>query len=374
MNLSFTEEQLLLGDSIRKWLGDNYGLAARNALAATPEGFSREHWRTFAKLGWLAVPFAEEYGGIGGDAIDVMLVMEEFGKGLVVEPWLATVVMFGAAISEGGREEQKRDIIPRIVSGELMGAWACAEEQAYHNDFDIRTTAVRDGDCYRISGRKSVVLSADTADRIIVTTRTAGGQSDARGISLFMLDRRADGLEVEGYPTVDGLRAAEIRMEGVRVPAADMIGALDQGASLVTRVAGRAILAISAEAVGTMEALYKSTIDYTKQREQFGHPLSDFQVLKHRMTEMFMEHSLAKSLCMKAAMLEARGAAEARRTIHALKYLIGKSGRFVSQNAVQLHGGMGMTEELAIAHYFKRLMIVDAQFGNSDYHLAQFVA
>ncbi len=374
MDLAFTQEQTMLQDSIQKWLEDNYDLTTRKSLTELPTGFSTEHWQTFAELGWLAIPFDEDAGGFGGDAVDIMLTMEEFGKGLVVEPYLATVVMFGSAINLGGSAAHKADIIPGIISGELMGAYAYAEADAHHNDFSIRTTAKRDGDFYVINGQKSVVQNGDSADKLIVTTRTSGDAEDEAGITLFVLDKTVDGLTIEGYPTVDGLHAAEIKLDNVRVSAADIVGELDQGASIIQAVANRAILALSAEAVGAMEVLYQSTIEYTKQREQFDHPLSEFQVLKHRMTEMFMEHSLAKSLCMKATMLETQASADTQRTIHALKYLIGKASRFVGQNAVQLHGGMGMTEELAIAHYFKRLMIIDAQFGNTDHHLTRFVS
>ena len=374
MDLSYSEEQILLRNSIQKYLDDNYDLSVRNKITETGDGFSREHWLKFAELGWLAIPFPEEEGGIGGGAVDIMLTMEEFGKSLVVEPFLSTVVMVGSALTEAGSQEQRATLIPKIIDGSLIASYAYAEAQAHHDDFNIKTTARKDGDFYLINGAKSVVLNANTADKILVTTRTGGEQADASGISLFLVDADAEGLTREDYKTVDGMQASELLFNNVKVSAADIVGDLDAGGPIVSMIARRAILAISAEAVGAMEVLYQSTIEYTKQREQFDRPLAEFQVLKHRMTEMFMEHSLAKSLCMKATMLESQGSAETERTIHALKYLIGKSGRFVGQNAVQLHGGMGMTEELAIAHYFKRLMIIDSQFGNTDHHLTRFVA
>lgn len=373
MDLSYSEEQILLRDSVQKFVKDKYSVSERNKITATDEGFSRDTWKLFAELGWLALPFAEEDGGIGGTPVDTMVLMEEFGKGLVVEPYLPTVILVGTAIAEAGTTKQKSEVIGGIIDGSLIAAFAYAEEQARYNMNDIATTAKKDGDIYLINGTKSVVLNAQSADKILVSARTSGDQLDADGITLFLVDAGNEGISREDYPTVDGLRASEITFNDVRVEPADIIGELDNASPLIKKVIARGILALSAEAVGTMEVLYKDTIEYTKQRHQFDQPLSDFQVLKHRMTEMFMEHSLAKSLCMKATMLEAQGSVEAARTLHALKFLIGKSGRFIGQNAVQLHGGMGMTEELRVAHYFKRLMVVDSQFGNSDHHLSEFV-
>lgn len=374
MDLSYTEEQVMLRDSITKFIEDNYDISQRKKLAESDEGFSRDNWKQFAELGWLAMPFAEEDGGIGGNAIDTMIVMEEFGKGLVVEPFLPTVVMAGTAISEFGNDKQKEEILAGIIDGSLLATVAYAEEQAFHDLASVATTATKDGDFYTLSGTKSVVLNAQSADKIVVTARTSGDTANENGITAFIVDADAEGISRQDYPTVDGLRGSEVTFENVSVPAENVLGEVDKGLDVITKVANRAILALSAEAVGAMERLYTDTIDYTKQREQFDHPLSDFQVLKHRMTEMFMEHSLAKSLTMKATMLETQDAEDTQHTIHALKFLIGKSSRFVGQNAVQLHGGMGMTEDLAIAHYFKRLMVIDSQFGNTDHHLERFVA
>ncbi|HJL61255.1 MAG TPA: acyl-CoA dehydrogenase family protein [Pseudomonadales bacterium] len=374
MDLSYTEEQVLLRDSVQKFVSDKYDISERNKLTATDEGFSREHWNQFAELGWLAMPFAEEDGGIGGTPVDTMVMMEEFGKGLVVEPFLATIVMAGTAISEGGNEKQRADLLPGIMDGSTIASFAYAEQQAHHDLNNIVTTAKKDGDFFLVNGTKSVVLNARSADKLIVTARTSGSEQDTDGISVFVVDADAEGISRTDYPTVDGLRASEVTFKDVKLSSDNVLGEVDKGFPLVQKIANRAILALSAEAVGAMEVLYQDTIAYTKQREQFDHPLSEFQVLKHRMTEMFMEYSLAKSLCMKATMLESQDSAETQRTIHALKYLIGKSTRFVAQNAVQLHGGMGMTEELRVAHYFKRLTVIDSQFGNTDHHLTEFVA
>ena len=374
MDLSYTQEQVLLRDSVQKFISDNYDISARNKLTATDEGFSRQHWKLYAELGWLGMPFSEADGGYGGSPVDTMVMMEEFGKGLVAEPFLATIVMAGTAISEAGTEAQKTEILPGIIDGSKMATFAYAEQQAHHDLNNIVTTAQKDGDFYLLNGTKSVVMNAASADTFIVTTRTSGDKQDTNGITNFIVDANAQGITRQDYPTVDGLRASEVTFKDVKVPAGNLLGEVDNGYPLIQKVANRAILALSAEAVGAMEVLYQDTIAYTKQRDQFDHPLSEFQVLKHRMTEMFMEYSLAKSLCMKATMLETQGSAETQRTIHALKYLIGKAARFVAQNAVQLHGGMGMTEELRVAHYFKRLTVIDSQFGNTDHHLTRFVA
>ena len=380
MDLSYTEEQMLLRDSVQKFIRDNYDISERNKLTATDEGFSRDNWRQYAELGWLAMPFSEEDGGIGGTPVDTMVMMEEFGKGLVVEPFLATIVMAGSAISEAANAEQKSELLPGIMDGSRFATFAYAERQAHHDLSNVVTTAKKDGDFYLINGNKSVVLNAASADTLIVSARTSGNSQDENGISVFIVDAKSEGIKRVDYPTVDGLRASEIAFEDVKVTGKDVLGKIGEGLSLIQKVANRTILALSAEAVGAMEVLYLDTIAYTKQRQQFDKPLSEFQVLKHRMTEMFMEYSLARSLCMKATMLETQSAstketsAETQRTIHALKYLIGKSSRFIAQNAVQLHGGMGMTEELRVAHYFKRLTVIDSQFGNTDFHLEKFVA
>jgi len=373
MDLSYTDEQNLLRDSLQRFVSSSYDINHRNKLTSTEEGFSRENWQQYADLGWLAMSFAEEDGGIGGTPVDTQVMMEEFGKGLIVEPFLASIVMAGTALSEAGSEAQKEALIPGLIDGSLIATVAIAEPDT-HQEFErINMTAtLKDGE-YSLSGQKAVVLSAQSANQIIVAARTSGQDADHDGISFFIVAADSKGLSRKDFPTVDGLRASDLTFDSVKVPADSLLGEAGKGYPLLTKIINRAILALSAEAVGAMEILYKDTIAYTKQREQFDHALSDFQVLKHRMTEMFVEYSLAKSLTLKATMLESQGSEETQRTIHALKYLIGKTSRFVAQNAVQLHGGMGMTEELRVAHYFKRLTVIDAMFGNTDYHLERFV-
>ncbi|MGB1340910.1 MAG: acyl-CoA dehydrogenase family protein [Pseudomonadales bacterium] len=373
MDLAYTDEQNMLRESIEKFLASEYDLTARQKLVSSETGFSGQHWQTYADLGWLGLPIAEDFGGLGGDLVDTMIMFEAFGKGLVVEPVLSTLVLFAGALDIGGSEDQKQAYLPSIASGEVQGALAYLEAAAPTDLHVVETTAVSVDTNYTITGTKSVVLHAASADHFLVSARTSGSADDPAGISLFLVPADSDGVSRKDYPTVDGLRASELVFDQVKVPQTACVGNLGEGLTLLQRVINRGILAISAEAVGAMQVLYESTIEYTKQREQFDHPLADFQVVKHRLTEMFIEYNLAKSLCMKATMLENQRTDDAQRHIHALKFLVGKSSRFVGQNAVQLHGGMGMTEDLAVAHYFKRLMMIDATFGHTDIHLQAFV-
>lgn len=373
MDLSLTQEQRLLQNSIQKFISTQYSISERNKFITNDQGYDNSNWQQFADLGWLAMTFSEEFGGLGGSLVDSMIMLEEFGKGLVVEPFMSTVILFGAAVELAGSQEQKQAIIPAIIEGNLIGTFAYAEPVEPTNLSAVQTKATAEDSGFRLSGTKSLVFNAVSADKILLSARTSGGDFDTNGISLFIVDPSANGLTRTDYTTVDGLRASEIYLEQVRVERDCLLGTTDTASKLIQGLANRGILGLAAEAIGAMEALYKSTIEYTKQRQQFDHPLADFQVLKHRMTEMFVEYNLVKSLCMKATMLETQGTADAQRNIHALKYLVGKTGRFISQNAVQLHGGMGMTEDLPIAHYFKRLLVIDAQFGNTDHHLNKFV-
>jgi hypothetical protein len=375
MNFELSEEQKLVQESVARFVQDNYTLERRTEIAGREPGFSPEHWQTMAELGWLALPFDEADGGFGGNQIDVMVVMEQFGKGLVLEPYLASIVMGGGAMKRGASAALKEAILPGVMDGSRQLALAYAERQARFDLHDVTTTARPDGDEFVINGTKSMVLHGATASQVVVSARTSGGQMDENGISLFLVDIDADGVRCEGFPTVDGLRACEMTFENVRVSSERLIGSLDQGFAILQAVACDAILALGAEAVGAMEVLYKDTVAYTQEREQFGHPLSDFQVLQHRMVDMFMEYEQCKSLLYRAT-LEAAGGEpeEARRTVHALKHMVGKYGIFIGENAIQLHGGMGMTEELRVGHYFKRLLVIDSQFGNADYHLQQFAA
>ncbi|TNF87787.1 MAG: pimeloyl-CoA dehydrogenase small subunit, partial [Gammaproteobacteria bacterium] len=337
-------------------------------------GFSTDYWATMAELGWLALPFEESDGGFGGTQIETMLVMEQFGRGLVLEPYLASIVLGGGALRLGGSAALKAEILPGVIDGSRQLALAYAEEQARFDLDDVTTTARAEGDQLILNGHKSMVAHAATASELVVVARTSGGQKDTDGITLVLVDADADGVKIESFPTVDGLRAAEVTITDVSAPAANVLGGIGEGFPILNAVANDAILALAAEAVGAMEILYKDTVAYTQEREQFDHPLSDFQVLQHRMVDMFMEYEQCRSLLYRATMEAASGAESAQRTVHALKHLIGKTGILIGEHAVQTHGGMGMTEELRVGHYFKRLLVIDAQFGNADYHLQRFAA
>lgn len=375
MDFSFTEEQTLLQESVSRFMQNDYGFEARQKNASTEQGFSAENWQTFAELGWLGVPFSEADGGFGGGAIETALMSEQFGRGLLIEPFLATVILAGGAIKHGGSEEQKSQYLPGIIDGSKHAALAFVEPQARFNIADITTTATADGDGYVLNGYKAVVLNGPQADFFVVSARTSGEQRDEDGVSLFVMDAATAGISRRDYPTVDAFRASEITFENVKIGADSLVGEAGKGLPILQQAIDDGVLSVGAEAVGCMEVLYKDTVEYCKQREQFGQPIGKFQVLQHRMVDMFMEHEQSKSLMFMAAMRMAEGyGAEAQKAVSAFKVQVGKSGKFVGQNAVQLHGGMGMTEELNIGHYFKRLTIIDTLFGNVDFHLQRFGA
>ena len=372
MNFELSEEQKLIQQSVERFVQENYDLPKRVEISSKGPGYSKEYWGSMAELGWLGLPFDEKDGGFGGNQIDTLVIMEQFGKGLVLEPFIANVVLGGGAIQIGGSEELKKEMLPGLIEGSKQMTLAYAEQQSRFDLEDVATSARQEGDKFIINGQKSMVLNAESADHIVVVTRTSGGQVDEEGITLFLVDSNAKGIELQNFPTVDGLRASEITFDNAEVSSERMIGELGKGFDILRVVSNNAILAVCAEAVGAMEILYKDTVEYTQQREQFDHPLSDFQVLQHRMVDMFMEYEQCKSLLFRATMETIQDPVLAQRTIHALKHLIGKSGIFVGENAVQLHGGMGVTEELRIGHFFKRLLVIDSQFGNADFHLDKF--
>ena len=374
MNFELSEEQKMIQQSVERFVQENYDLTNRVKISSEDPGYSQDYWTAMAELGWLGLAFSEEEGGFGGNQIDTLVLMEQFGKGLVLEPFLANIVLGGGAIKRGGTPAIKESVLPNLIEGNLQVTLAYAEEQSRFDIEDVATAAREDGNNFIINGKKSMVLNAESADKIVVVTRTNGSQVDEDGISLFLVDATSAGIERENFPTVDGLRASEITFTDVEVSSDNLIGEKDKGFSILQAVVNDAILALSAEAVGAMEVLYKDTVEYTQQREQFDHPLSDFQVLQHRMVDMFMEYEQCKSLLLRATMETVQDPILAQRTVHALKHLIGKSGIFVGESAVQLHGGMGVTEELRIGHFFKRLLVIDSQFGNSDFHLDKFTS
>ena len=373
MDFSFSDEQTLLQESVSRFITNDYGFESRQKHSRSDAGYSLENWQTFAELGWLGVPFSENHGGFGGGAVETMLMMEEFGKGLVVEPYLATVVACGSALNGFGSEDQKSSFIPEIIDGSKLWALAFAEPQGRFNLADLTTTATANNGSYLLSGHKSVVINGPNANFFIVSVRTSGEQRDETGVSLFIIPSDARGLSRRDYPTVDGQRASELILDNVELDEASRLGEEGQGLNILQQAIDFATLAIGSEAVGCMEVLYKDTVEYCKNREQFGQPIGKFQVLQHRMVDMFMEHEQSKSLMFMAAMRWDEGyGAEAQKAVSAFKVQVGKSGKFVGQSAVQLHGGMGMTDELNIGHYFKRLTIIDTMFGNVDHHLKRF--
>ena len=373
MDFSFTEEQTLLRNSVARYLADNYKFEDWRKFTRGEAGRDPKHWTQFAELGLLAAPLPEAHGGLGGDALSTLIVMEEFGRALVVEPYVPTVVVGGGLIERSGSDALKEEFLPKIAGGETIMAFAFAEPKGRYNLADLTTTAKKSGGNYVLSGRKSVVIGAPWADTLIVTARTGGGQRDAKGVSVFLVDKNAKGVSSHDFPTVDGARASEITFENVEVPAARLIGAADEGLPLVERAADDAIAAHCAEATGAMKMLVDATVEYSKQRKQFGVPIGKFQVLQHRMVDMFVNYEQAVSITLMVT-LNLADEAERAKAASAAKVQIGRSGRFVGQNAIQLHGGMGMTDELNVGHYFKRLTMIDTLYGNVDHHLARYAA
>lgn len=372
MNFDLSEEQQLLKDSVDRFVSDNYDLDTRQTLSKNDAGFSDTYWQTMAELGWLGVTVPEAHGGFGGNQADTMVLMEAFGKGLVLEPFFASAVLGTRAIVAGASSELQNKLLPKLMAGECRLSLAYAEEQARFDLEDIVTRATQDSGDFIITGHKSMVQHGGSADYLVVSTRTSGGQQDQHGITVFLVDAKSEGISIQSFPTVDGQQASEITFKDVRVSADHILGGLDGGFGLLQDIAIDGILALAAEAVGAMEVLYKDTVAYTQERQQFDQSLSDFQVLQHRMVDMFMEYEQCKSMLYRATLEVVQKGREAMRIVHALKYMVGKNGTFIGENAVQLHGGMGVTEELRIGHYFKRLLVIDAQFGNSDHHLGRF--
>ena len=374
MDFTFNEEQSLIQDQVDQFIQKEYDWETRQSLSNSDLGFGQENWQKFAELGWLGISVSEDSGGFGGSAIESMLIMEAFGKGLVVEPFLETMIMSGGIIDGHGSVEQKSVLLEPAIAGDMQLALAYAEPQSRFNLSDVVTEAKADGENFILNGYKSVVMNGPSANKIIVSARTSGSQLDENGITLFVIDSEASGLNKTNYKTVDGRRASDLTIENVSVSQDDIVGELDLGYKILDSAIDKAILAISAEAVGAMEVLYKATVEYTKTREQFGTAIGKFQVLQHRMVDMFMEYEQCKSLLYMATMKHEEGAVDSKKAISGLKYQVGKAGKFIGQQAVQLHGGMGVTDELNVGHYFKRLTTVGTIFGNTDYHLKKYTS
>ncbi len=373
MDFSLSEEQQLLKDSVARFVRENYDLEARRKLIASEPGYSEEHWTQMADLGWLGVALPEAYGGIDGGAVETMVIMEEFGRGLVVEPYFPSVVLGANLVMLAGSEAQKTELLPDLAAGRLRLAFACNERQGRFDLFDVATTAVADGDGWVLNGHKGVVQGAASADRIIVSARTSGDQRGRDGITLFMVPADAAGLSRRDYATNDGLRASEVTFEGVRLDTDAVLGETGGGWPAIEQTAERATVALCAEAVGCMEMMKEDTNEYLKTRKQFGQALGRFQVMQHRMVDILIRCEEARSLTYVAtALVDSDDARERSRTVSAAKAGIGERARFVGQNAVQMHGGMGVTDELRVGHYFKRISLIDLTFGDVDHHMREY--
>ncbi len=371
MDFSFTEEQSMLRDTVASYLADNYSFDQRRAALAKDPHWQPKVWKAFAEeLGILGAPFSEELGGLGGGPVENMIVMEEMGKALVVEPYLGTVVIGGGFLKHSGHPKAA-ELIGQIIAGEAIFAFAWAEPQGRYNLADLKTTAKKDGAGYVLNGHKAVVIGGPYATHLIVTARTGGGQRDQQGVSVFIVPKDAAGVTTRDYPTVDGFRASEVYLENVKVGADALVGPEGQAMPLVETVVDEAVAALCAEACGVLRKLHEGTLEYTKQRKQFGQPISSFQVLQHRMVDMFIQVEQSVSMTYMAT-IKLGDAGERSKAAAAAKVQIGKACRFVGQNAIQLHGGMGMTDEMAIGHYFKRATMIESAFGSTDHFLARY--
>ncbi len=373
MDFTLSEEQQIFRESIARFLADECAFDKRQKIVATGPGFLDAHWQRFAELGWLAAPLPEAYGGLDGSALETMVVMEQFGRGLLATPYFATVVLGGSLLTLGGSEDQKQALLPAVAEGALKLAFAHGEAESRYELTEVAATAVRDGEGYRLNGRKSVVFYASAADTLIISARTAGERRDEEGISLFLVDKQAPGLVMTHYRTQDGGRASELTMEDLLVGSKDRIGAEGQALPLIEAVADAGIAALAAEASGIMWAVYESTLDYLKTRQQFGQTLGSFQALQHRMVDVYMKCQLAQSLVYEATLaLTDHDETDRARAAAAAKYRLGLHARDVGQEGVQLHGGMGMTMDLPIGHYLKRITAINATLGDPAHHLKRY--
>jgi alkylation response protein AidB-like acyl-CoA dehydrogenase len=371
MDFNFKEEQLQFADALKRWVAKDYSFEQRAKIIGSEAGISDAAWATLVELGMTALPVPEEQGGFNGSALDMFVVMQELGRGLVVEPYLATVLGAEFLKLGGGHDA----LLEQVAAGELKLACALGERQSRHDLADIATTAVADGDGYLINGRKSVVLHGAQAGSLIVSTRSGGSQRDHAGISLFVLPADSFGITITGYRTLDGQRAADIAFDNVRAPSTALVGAAGAGWDILDAAADYGAGLLCAEALGAMEAIFAATLEYLKTRTQFGAPIGKFQALQHRMADMFIHLEQARSMALLAAVkLASNDADERRRAVSAAKFRVGQAMKFVGQQAVQLHGGMGVTNELPAAHHFKRLTMIELTLGDSDHHLRRFMA
>ena len=369
MDFTFTDEQSMLRDTLQRFLANRYDFETRKGIIASEAGWRPDYWRAFAQeLGILGAPFSEAVGGLGGGPVENMIVMEALGEHLVVEPYLGTVVLAGGALKHAGGALAD-ELIPAIIEGEAVFAFAYAEPRGRYDLADLSTTARREGDGWRIDGRKGVVVGAPWATHLLITARTAGGRRDAQGVSLFVVEAGAQGVARRDYPTVDGRRASEITFENAP---ARLLGEADAGLPLVEQVVDEGIAAVCAEAVGAMRRMHAATLDYARQRKQFGRAIADFQVLQHRMVDMFMALEQSVSMTYMATLKLDAPAPERMKAASAAKAKVAACAREVGQGAVQVHGGIGVTDELAMGHAFKRATMIEGLFGDADHHLRRY--
>jgi alkylation response protein AidB-like acyl-CoA dehydrogenase len=373
MEFDYTEEQLALQDTLQRFIARDYDFEKRKAILKSDSGFSSEAWKQYAELGLLALPLPEEFGGLGGNAVDVMLVMEQIGQGLIMEPYLTSVVLCGGLLRDAASQEMQQKLLPHLADGGIKLALACYEAAGRYDLSHVACTATQKAGVWRLAGRKTVVLDGPSADYFLVAARSGGKLNDASGVSLFLVARDAKGLTVTGYPTQIGARAADLALDDVAVAADGLIGPVGAALAIIQRAVDRGIAALCAEAVGVMNALNKATLEYLKTRKQFGVAIGTFQALKHRMADMLIAAEQSRSMAVIAAVnADSTDPAERNRCIAAAKAYIGQAGRLIGQQAVQLHGGMGVVDEHVVSHYFKRLTMIDLTFGDADYHLGRF--
>jgi alkylation response protein AidB-like acyl-CoA dehydrogenase len=371
MDFNLSQEQSQFADAMRRWVEKDYNFEQRKHIISSSSGVSDAAWSALTELGAMALPIPEEQGGFNGTSVDMLVVMQELGRGMVIEPYFATMMAAEFLKLAGGNEA----LLEQIASGELKLACALAEKQSRHDLFHIATIAVKNADGYLLNGVKTVVLHGAQAGKLIVSARSNGAQRNTDGISLFIVDINADGVSLRDYRTIDGFRAADISFTQVRVASSTLLGEEGKGWEILDAATDYGICLICAEAIGVMEAIFAATLEYMKTRQQFGVPIGKFQALQHRMAEMFMELEQARSMATLAAVkVSSSDIEERRRTVSAAKARIGQAARFVGQHAVQLHGGMGVTNELPAAHMFKRLTMIEHILGDTDHHLARFVA
>ena len=375
MNFEYSDEQRLLADTLRKFLGTGYSFDARGKIIASPAGYSEDVWAALAEMGILGVPFDAEHGGFGGTTVDMMVVMEALGEALVVEPYLATVGLGGRFVARGGSAEQRGRILPALIQGKHKMAFAHTEVGARWDLRRVATRATKSGEGWVLEGDKRAVLHGGSADRLVVSARTGGALDEARGLSLFLVERNAPGVAVSEYRGLDNLRLADVRLSGVRLGREALLGTEGEAFGLLEDVVDYATALLCAEAVGAIKYAHDATLEYLKTRRQFGVPIGSFQALQHRMVDVLISYEQARSIaCLACVKIDTADAAERRRVISAAKIKIADAARHVSQEAVQLHGGMGMTEELKISHTFRRLTMIAQAFGDADHHLARFAA